>query len=70
MTVGSIPGNLIRFALPLLAGNLFQQFYNMVDTWVIGQTGETGAYAAVGSVGPIINILIGFFLGLSSGAGW
>lgn len=69
MTVGSIPGNLIRFALPLLAGNLFQQFYNMVDTWVIGQTGETGAYAAVGSVGPIINILIGFFLGLSSGAG-
>ena len=69
MTQGSIIGNLLQFALPLLVGNLFQQLYNMVDTWVIGQTGETGAYAAVGSVGPIINILIGFFSGLSSGAG-
>ncbi len=69
MTQGGIAGNIIKFAIPLLAGNLFQQLYNMVDTWVIGQTGENGAYAAVGSVGPIINILVGFFLGLSSGAG-
>ena len=69
MTTGGIAGNIIRFALPLLLGNLFQQLYNMVDTWVIGQTGQNEAYAAVGSVGPIINILIGFFLGLSSGAG-
>lgn len=69
MTTGGIAGNIIRFALPLLAGNLFQQLYNMVDTWVIGQTGQNGAYAAVGSVAPIINILIGFFMGLSSGAG-
>ncbi len=69
MTTGSIAGNLLKFALPLLVGNLFQQLYNMVDTWVIGQTGETGAYAAVGSVGPIINILIGFFSGLATGAG-
>ena len=69
MTEGSVFGNLIRFAFPLLIGNLFQQLYNLVDTWVIGQTGNNGAYAAVGSVGPIINILIGFFLGLSSGAG-
>ena len=69
MTKGSIAGNIIKFAFPLLLGNLFQQFYNMVDTWVIGQTGQNDAYAAVGSVGPIINILIGFFMGLSSGAG-
>ncbi len=69
MTQGSIIGNLFRFALPLLVGNLFQQLYNMVDTWVIGQTGDNGAYAAVGSVGPIINILIGFFSGLAAGAG-
>ena len=69
MTEGSIFGQLLRFAFPLLIGNLFQQLYNLVDTWVIGQTDEVGAYAAVGSVGPIINILIGFFLGLSSGAG-
>ncbi len=70
MTTGSMAGNIVKFALPLFAGNLFQQLYNMVDTWVIGQKyGNDGGYAAVGSVGPIINILIGFFLGLSSGAG-
>ena len=69
MTEGSIVGNLFTFALPLLIGNLFQQLYNMVDTWVIGQTGQDAAYAAVGSVGPIINIMIGIFSGLASGAG-
>ncbi len=69
MTVGSIAGNLIRFTLPLLLGNLFQQLYNMVDTWVIGQSGNNGAYAAVGSVGPVINTLIGFFSGLATGSG-
>ena len=69
MTSGSIPRNLILFALPLLVGNLFQQLYNMVDTWVIGQAGDPGAFAAVGSVGPIINIMIGLFSGLASGAG-
>lgn len=69
MTEGGIFGNLFRFALPLVIGNLFQQLYNMVDTWVIGQTGNNAAYAAVGSVSPIINIFIGFFLGLSSGVG-
>ena len=69
MTEGSIFKSLVRFALPLFVGNLFQQLYNMVDTWVIGQTGVNGAYAAVGSVGPIINILIGFFSGLATGAG-
>ncbi len=69
MTRGSIVKNLLTFAVPLLIGNLFQQLYNMVDTWVIGQTGVAGDYAAVGSLGPIINILIGFFSGLASGAG-
>ncbi len=69
MTVGSISGNLVRFALPLLAGNLFQQLYNMVDTWVIGQSSNNAAYAAVGSVGPVINTLVGFFSGLATGAG-
>ncbi len=69
MTSGSIIGNLFYFALPLLVGNLFQQLYNMVDTWVIGQTGQSGAFAAVGSVGPIVNIMIGIFSGFASGAG-
>ena len=69
MTDGNILGQLIRFALPLLLGNLFQQLYNMVDTWVIGQTGDNAAYAAVGNVGPVTNIMVGFFVGFSTGAG-
>lgn len=69
MTHGSIMGHIIRFALPLLVGNLFQQLYNMVDTWVVGNYVSNEAYSAVGSVGPIINMLIGLFIGLSSGAG-
>ena len=69
MTQGSIAGHLIRFAIPLLAGNLFQQFYNMVDTWVVGNYVSNEAFSAVGSVGPIINMLIGFFTGLANGAG-
>ena len=66
---GSITRHLIQFALPLLAGNVFQQLYNMVDTWVVGNFVSNEAFSAVGTVGPIINMLIGFFMGLSSGAG-
>ncbi len=69
MTEGSIVGHLIRFAIPLLIGNLFQQLYNTVDSWVVGNYVSKSAFAAVGTVGPIINMLIGFFMGLSSGAG-
>ena len=69
MTEGNIFGHLITFAFPLLLGNLFQQFYNTVDTWVVGNYVSNEAFSAVGTVGPIINMLIGFFLGFSSGAG-
>ena len=69
MTEGRISQLLIRFAIPLLLGNIFQQFYNMVDTWVVGNYVSNEAFSAVGAVGPIINMLIGLFLGLSSGAG-
>ena len=69
MTQGNITKHLILFSLPLLAGNIFQQLYNMVDTWVVGRFVSNEAYAAVGTVGPIVNMLIGFFIGLSSGAG-
>ena len=69
MTQGDITRHIVLFALPLLAGNLFQQMYNMVDTWVVGRFVSNEAYAAVGTAGPIINMLIGFFMGLSSGAG-
>ncbi len=69
MTQGSITRHIISFALPLLVGNIFQQLYNTVDTWVVGNFVSNEAFSAVGTVGPIINMLIGFFLGLSSGAG-
>jgi len=69
MTQGNIAKHIISFAIPLLLGNIFQQLYNMVDTWVVGNFVSNEAFSAVGSVGPIINMLIGFFMGLSSGAG-
>jgi len=69
MTQGRILPLLVTFAVPILLGNIFQQLYNMVDTWVVGNYVSNEAFSAVGSVGPIINALIGFFLGLSSGAG-
>lgn len=69
MTHGNIIGHIIRFALPLLIGNLFQQLYNTVDTWVVGNYVSNEAFSAVGAVAPIVNMLIGAFSGLASGAG-
>jgi len=69
MTTGSTVKHLVMFALPLLAGNIFQQLYNLVDTWVVGNFVSNEAFSAVGTVGPIINMLIGAFIGFSSGAG-
>lgn len=68
MTEGNIARHLVNFALPLLIGNIFQQFYNTVDTWVVGNYVSNEAFSAVGTVGPIINMLIGLFGGMSSGA--
>ncbi len=69
MTHGNIIGHIIRFAIPLLLGNLFQQLYNMVDSWVVGNYVSNEAFSAVGAVAPIVNMLIGSFMGLASGAG-
>ena len=69
MTEGNILGHLIRFSLPLVFGNFFQLLYNTVDTWVVGNFVSNEAFSAVGTVSPIINMLIGVFMGLSNGAG-
>lgn len=69
MTEGAIWKRLITFAVPLLIGNLFQQLYNTVDSIVVGNFVSKQALAAVGSVGPVINTLVGFFSGLATGAG-
>lgn len=69
MTEGNIVKQLLIFSLPLLAGNLFQQLYNTVDTYVVGNYVSHEAFAAVGSIGPVVNTLVGFFSGLATGAG-
>lgn len=69
MTQGTIWKLLASFAFPLLLGNVFQQLYNTVDSYVVGNFVSKEALAAVGSVGNIINTLIGFFSGLAAGAG-
>ncbi len=69
MTEGGIARHLITFAIPLLIGNLFQMMYNMVDTWVVGRYVSDAAFSAVGTLGSVTNLMIGFFMGLSSGAG-
>ena len=69
MTEGSIIRHLIMFAIPLLIGNLFQMMYNMVDTWVVGRFVSDAAFSAVGTLGSVTNLMIGFFMGLTSGAG-
>jgi len=67
MTEGPILKKLILFAIPLLIGNLFQQLYNTVDSVVVGNFVGAQALAAVGSTGPIVNMLVGLFSGLSTG---
>lgn len=69
MTNGSVFLHILKFSLPLVAGNLFQQLYNMVDTWVVGNYVSDAAFSAVGTVAPVINMLIATFIGFASGAG-
>ena len=69
LTEGSITKGLILFAVPILLSNLFQQLYNSVDSMVVGNYVGSTALAAVGSTGSLINLLIGFFLGIATGTG-
>ena len=66
---GSIAKSIFWFSIPLLIGNLFQQLYNTVDAYVVGNYVSKQALAAVGASSPITNMLIGFFMGLATGAG-
>ena len=69
MTEGSIGKKIIRFAWPLFLGNLFQQLYNIADTLIVGNLLGNNALAAVSSSGSLVFLLIGFFGGISQGAG-
>ena len=69
LTRGSISKSLFFFALPMMAGNLLQQFYNIADTLIVGRVLGKNALAAVGSVYTLMTFLTSVFLGLSMGAG-
>ncbi len=69
ITEGVIWKELLKFSAPLLIGNLFQQLYNMVDSIIVGNYVGSEALAAVGSSVVIINMVIGFFMGIATGAG-
>lgn len=67
MTEGNIAKQILLFSLPMLLSNLFQQMYNTADLIIVGNFIGDNALAAVGSSGPLIYMLIGFFQGLATG---
>ena len=69
LTQGNITRGLLRFALPMIAGDLLQQFYNIADTLIVGRALGRDALAAVGSAFSLMIFLTSVFLGLSMGAG-
>ena len=69
LTKGSISRSLLLFALPMIAGNLLQQLYNIADTLIVGRVLGKNALAAVGSSYTLMTFLTSVFLGLSMGSG-
>lgn len=67
ITQGPIWKQLLIFFFPILLGTFFQQMYNTVDTIIVGRVVGTTALAAVGATGPLVNMVNGFFIGISSG---
>lgn len=69
MTEGTPWKRIAEFAFPMLVGNFAQQLYNTVDAVVVGRSKGYEALAAVGNAGPILNLLLALFVGISTGAG-
>ncbi len=69
LTSGSVKQKIVRFAIPIFWGNLFQQLYNAVDSLIVGNYLGSNALAAVSSSGNLIFMVVGFFVGIASGAG-
>ena len=68
MREGNPVSQIVRFAIPMLLGNIAQQLYNTVDSIIVGRFVGDNALAAVGSAGPILNLMIVLFVGISVGA--
>ena len=58
---------IIQFSIPLLIGNLFQLFYSLADTRIVGETLGEASLAAISATSPVYNLLIGFLCGLTNG---
>lgn len=69
MTSGNPLKLILFFSIPVLFGNIFQQFYNMFDTIIVGQFLGEDALAAVGSTGSIMFLVLGFAMGIAQGFG-
>lgn len=69
LTKGNITKTLLVFSLPMIAGNLLQQFYNIADTLIVGKFLGRDALAAVGSAYTLMTFLTSILLGMSMGAG-
>ncbi len=69
MTVGSPTKSILLFSVPVLLGTLFQQLYNITDTFIVGRFLGENALAAVGSTGSTVYLVIGFTSGLTQGFG-
>ena len=69
LTTGPITGTMLRFALPMILGNLLQQFYNVADTLIVGQFLGSTALAAVGSSYTLMTFLTSILLGMCMGSG-
>ena len=69
LTTGPIAGTMLRFALPMIAGNLLQQFYNIADTLIVGRYLGVQALAAVGAAYTLMTFLTSILLGLCMGSG-
>lgn len=68
MRVGHPVTQIVRFAIPMLLGNIAQQLYNTVDSIIVGRFVGDNALAAVGSAGPLLNLMLVLFMGISVGA--
>lgn len=68
LTTGKIKNKLWAFALPLMLSNVLQQFYNLVDTWIVGRFVSSNALAAVGSAYTLMTFLTSIIIGLCLGA--
>ena len=69
LTKGNVTTTMLRFAVPMILGNVLQQCYNLADTWIVGRFVGSGALAAVGSAYTLMTFLNSLIIGMCMGSG-